>query len=531
MKVLLRVVTLSLCALSLLHAHASRQTIPNFHYMRGVSKTDFTTSGGTTLIETFTINNPGTYTLVQDIGYQGRSNATGHGGACAIFVNSSNVVIDLGGFTLYNNSGATLTSLQSGIVVQKAKHNVSIKNGNIAGFQDTGIFVIRECNNVRIKDITISNCAKNGIFFAGANNTAVTDALQISNCTIDNVTVAQTTGVTNVNDAVGLKMFHCYNILVKDSSFGYANAGILAAPKDSYGVLVSSGTAIVFKDCEANGNYGNNAYGFKLSGTTETSSSTSCSFVNCTANGNEAIIPNTAYDSTKGVCYAFSGSSVRACTWDKCTANGNQATQTAHGFFYSDTEFCETINCTVLNSRAGNSGLSNLHGARGFYSISGTGNVWNNCIARGQQIPEQAPSATMAIGFELDAENYSLIQNCTSSYNGDENSNSWGIGIHLRDTTSNSPCTSCTIDNCKVTTNKSNTAGQGAGILDANISSSTLITNCFAFNNGKDATMKNYSVTYASGPGLDTNAGTVNSMGTSFTAPIAPYVNIDVTSV
>lgn len=96
MKALLKVVALSLCTLLVFNSQCSRQTISNFHYMRGVSKTDFTASGDTTLVATFTITNPGAYTLVQDIGYQGRKNATGHGQACAIFVNSDNVVVDLG---------------------------------------------------------------------------------------------------------------------------------------------------------------------------------------------------------------------------------------------------------------------------------------------------------------------------------------------------------------------------------------------------------------------------------------------------
>lgn len=530
MKAYFRAIGFSLCALSLLQAHTSRQTISNFHYMRAVSKTDFAKAGDTTLIETFTITNPGTYTLVQDIGYQGRNNATGHGQSCAIFINSNDVVLDLSGFTLYNNSGASLTSLQSGIVVQKGKHNISIKNGNISGFQDTGIFVIRECNNIRIKDITISNCAKNGIFLAGANNTTTTDAFQISNCVIDNVLVSQTTGVTNANDAVGLKIFHCYNILVTDSLFGYASAGNLATPKDSYGALIVSGTAINFVNCKANGNYGNNAFGFKLSGTTTSAISTGCNFVNCTANGNDAIVPNSNADSTKGVCYAFSGSTVKACTWDNCTANGNEATQTAHGFFYSGAQFCETTNCTALNNRGGNSGLNKLHGARGFYSIAGNSNIWSHCVANGQQVSSQARSITMAIGIELDQEDGSVLRNCTASNNGNNDVVQWGVGIHLRDTNSNNPCTNCFVENCKVLNNKSNTNAQGAGILDEDTSSSTLITNCFAFNNGKNTTMNNYSITYASGS-LDTNAGTVNSMGTDFTAPLDPYVNIDVTSV
>ena len=541
MKVFSRGFVLSLFLLFAVHADEnqeahrntaliSRQTIPSFHYMRGVSNNDFRKAGDTTLIETFTINNPGTYTLVQDIGFQAQNNAAIYGGTCVVYINSSNVVLDLGSFTLYSDdtNAHTNTSTQKAIDVAKHKHNITIKNGNISGFVDSGIYVRSGCNNIRIQDVTINNCKKNGIFFAGVLNTALGHSQQIiSNCVVDNVTVAETTGITNAHDAVGLKMFHCYNVLVQDSSFGYSNAGTLAAPKDAYGALVESCTAVVFNNCEANGNYGNNVIGFLLSGTTTAAVSTGCSFVNCTANGNNAIIANTAADSTKGVCYAFSGSTVRACTWDNCTANGNEATQTAHGFFYSNAQYCETTHCTANNNIGGNSGLSNLHGARGFYSVSGTGNLWNNCTARGQTVSSQAPSNTMAIGIELDGESYSLVQECQSSNNGDNARVPWGIGINLRHTSASNPSVSCTIDNCRVTNNRSSTAGQGAGIRDADTTTSSLVTNCFGFNNGQSTTANNYAITPVTN--FKTITGTYSTMNANFADQLEPYTNVDIT--
>ncbi|MFT6765191.1 MAG: hypothetical protein ACJAZS_000058 [Alteromonas naphthalenivorans] len=536
MKALLKLFTITFFTLTTIHANIiqetyksvdtnSRQSIPSFHYMRGVSKADFRKAGDTTLVETFTIENPGTYTLVQDIGFDGQNNVANDGQSCAIYIKSNNVVLDLGGFTLYSNdtTGHTNTSTQKAIDIQRNRHNVSIKNGNISGFVDAGIFVRRQCNNVRIQDMTIGNCLKNGIVFAGTPNTAITDSNQISNCTIDNITVAETTGITSAEDAYGLKLFNCYNIVVKDSSFGYANAGSLAVPKDSYGALVVSGTNIIFNNCDASGNYGNNAYGFKLSGTTASEVSTGCQFINCTANGNNAIIANTAYDSTKGVCYAFSGSTVRACTWNNCTASGNEATQTAHGFFYSNAQYCETFECTALNNRGGNSGLSNLHGARGCYSITGTGNLWRDCVTKGQSVSSQAPAATMAVGIELDAEYFSLVQGCESSNNGSDAALQWGVGINLRNTLV-SPSFFCTIDNCRVTNNKSNTASQGAGIRDVAATPRTFVTNCFTFNNGIGTTMNNYALTGVSKIG----PATYNSMSGSFTDQLLPYINIDI---
>jgi parallel beta-helix repeat protein len=522
MKALFKIFSLTVLTLSTMHTNLigsnARQSLSNFHYMKSISNSDFRKSGDLTLVETFTINNPGVYTLAQDIKFEGRSSVNNSGDNCAIYINSDNVTLDLGSFAVYSGQ-ASPPSNQKAIDVVQGSHNVSIKNGNITGFADTGIFVRRQCNNVRLSDMTISNCKKNGIVFAGTSNTAITDSNQISNCTIDNVTVAETAGVNNSTAAAGLRLLHCYNILVKDSSFGYANAGALAIPQDSYGAWVVSSTNVIFNNCDASGNYGGSAaYGFKLSGTTATSpNTTGCNFVNCTANGNSTISANS-------VCYAFSGSSVRACSWKDCTASGNEALQTTHGFFYSNAQYCQTTNCTANNNRGGNDGVNNLHGARGCYSITGTGNIWKDCITNGQAVSSGAPSATMAIGIELDGEYLSLVQGCESSNNGSSVAVAWGIGINLRYLTSVRPSFYCTIDNCTVMNNQSSTASQGAGIRDVGSPLRTHIINCYAFNNGVGATMQNYP----SAGVYSTEPASYDAMGDIFTCDLAPYINVDI---
>ena len=87
MKAALRVISLSFCTLSILYANSSRQSIPNYHYIRALSKTDFTSVGRTRLITNFTITQPGTYTLVQKIGFQEHNNSAAAGTSCAIYIN------------------------------------------------------------------------------------------------------------------------------------------------------------------------------------------------------------------------------------------------------------------------------------------------------------------------------------------------------------------------------------------------------------------------------------------------------------
>ena len=93
-----------------------QQTTASFHYMTNVSSANFRSGGQASLLTTYTITAPGTYTFVQDIGFEGRSAATNHGGNTAIFVNANNVIIDLGGKTLYQNN---TTSNTNGIEIAK----------------------------------------------------------------------------------------------------------------------------------------------------------------------------------------------------------------------------------------------------------------------------------------------------------------------------------------------------------------------------------------------------------------------------
>ena len=175
-----------------------KHNMVSFHYMTPVSKTEFRSPGGLSLLKTFSQTTPGTYTFVNDIGYQGASNSTVIGGNTAVFVQSDNIVIDLGGKTIYQ---ANTTANMNGIEIHTNQKNITIKNGSIVGFKGAGIYVRSGCDNIRIQDVVISNCGKQGIFFAGSN---VNDS-DISNCIIQNSIISRTTGIPTINNAVALK--------------------------------------------------------------------------------------------------------------------------------------------------------------------------------------------------------------------------------------------------------------------------------------------------------------------------------------
>lgn len=484
-----------------------QQSIASFHYMSGISKTDFRSGGQSSLLTTYTITTPGTYVFVQDIGFEGRSNATAHGARTAIFINSSDVVIDLGGKTLYGSTAATL----NGIEIARNLHNICIKNGNIAAFLGAGIFVHKGCDNIRLQNLTISNCAKRGIHFKGLINSSLTDSNHISNCIIDNTIVSKTTGTNLVTEAAGLELDFCYNILVNNSFFGGSTAGQIT--ENAYGVLVESGTHIIFNNCDASGNTGESAaYGFRLSGTTSGTAVVGCALINCSANGNFANM------SSGGSAYGFSGENCKGCSFEKCIANGNQGTLSGYGFYGSSLSYCKMEQCEAHNNQAGNKGTTSSHGAFGFYSNSGIGNMWQKCIAVGQRSTGYNTNI-MCSGFDLRSETNSTIYCSESISNGDNSDNSWGVGVNLVN------ALNTRIDSCKIMNNKSAQSNHGLGLRDNDSTSSTLVTNCTFFNNGTSGTMQHYHLSYTS-PGELNVTSTVDQGGVGSLLAIAPYQNI-----
>lgn len=506
---MLVLILLALSGISLYGANPT-QSAPNNKFITPVSEFNFREKGKVDLIDTFSITAPGSYYLTQDIGFAGRSSLTTAGGACAIYVNSNDVVIDLGNYTLYNNSGASATSAQKGIDVAAGKYNVVIRNGNITGFQDTGIYLRSNCDDVRLQNLTITQCAKQGVYLNGTADTNASSQNMITNCLIENSMIGRTTG-TDSDPAYGIILDNCFNILVNECAFNRSDVGSNNQP--AYGALISSCTNVTFSNCEASSNRGaTNCYGFHIH-----NQSHACSFLNCKANGNWGT-------SATGIGFGFSAQYVYGCLWENCTANGNEGSTVGYGFSCLGVKYNKFAKCASYynkgNSRANASG----EGARSFHSQDGEGNVWECSEAVGSKISSDTVTGAQCIGFNLINETNSIIKGCTTRNHNDNSYAAWGIGINLQNTTR------CTIDNCSITHNKSATANHGIGLKDTKSgASTTLVTRNFFFNNGTGTTTQNIHLSYATG---DVNlTTTVNQGGMSSLTGINPYQNVSMTTL
>ena len=169
--------------------------------------------------------------------------------------------------------------------------------------------------------------------FIGLINSTLTDDNQIGNCLIENTVVADTLGITNSSNAVGLELNYCYNILAKFFIWSCKSRDF-RHPQDAIGVLVESGTNVVFNNCDASGNYGEAAYGFKISGTTVGQQQPPAHLLNALQMQILDLI-----QAPMVLDAAFYADTVNGCVWEKCQANGNQGTSVGYGFFYDTVNY------------------------------------------------------------------------------------------------------------------------------------------------------------------------------------------------
>ncbi len=517
MKALLRVIALSLCALSVLHANSSRQSSPNFHYMRALSKTDFVSSGGTTLVKTFTISNPGTYTLAQDIGYQAHNNSTAPGESCAIYINSSDVVLDLGSFTLYSNSNVAEDSATKAIDINTHKDNIIIKNGNINGFSETGVNIRSSSRSIHLQDIAINACGVYGISCVGAAGIENINAgILIQNCRV--------TDTTRTNN-MGVRITFTENIIMQDTSVGFGNND--TAGSESIGILFSTCTNIQCNNVSSGGHYGDGAFGYKL---TDVRGGI---FENCVSQGNYAI------DSTSTeTCVGFFVETSTAVQLKNCKSYGHAAKREAQGFFYGNAIGCLTEGCTANGIRMENLDASDPEHPlfAGFFSLNGFSNTWKNCISESNYAGNASTTdGDGAIGFYLSSEAQSALISCKSRGHGSiYNHAANAIGIYLDDTRrykvtdgnfmKKEDCQFCQVTSCEASSNctSASTGVAGTkgtytayGIRDDSANTKNIIIKCFAFGNSDSASPRvvtNYymdltvgATTPANWPRIETN--------------------------
>lgn len=485
---------------------------PSFHYIDALSVTDFRNPGESALTKTYTITAPGTYTFVQDIGSQAASSVNSIGNQTALFINSSNVIVDLGGRTLWHNGS---TANISGIEINTHLHNITIKNGHIADFKGYGILVNYGCDDIRIQNITVSNCVIAGIGLLGTT-TAEQD---IRNIVIDNCIVSNTVGKATF-DAVGLLINSVSNAYISDSVFGRCKS----LTDDAYGVKVQGACKnINFQNCDASGNQGDSAAGFAFLGTDV---SEGCSLINCTANNNAG---NKSTALGYGYGFAFTSAisdnnagllSARGFYLENCTAMTNRGAACGHGFYFGNAEYFHIIGCKSLGNKAlsGSTAIDPTDGAHGFSCYKGSGHIFEDCLAVGN-ISNQDTNGIISAGFFAQETHNIVFTRCQANNNQlTGHTVSEGAGFYLDGATNS--CVNTVIRDCRASNHRG--LNTGYGFYDGNTTSTTFIADCTAFGN-----TVNYWIRPAVGA-VHTDAS--QKVGTLANVQALPLLNLDITT-
>lgn len=237
-------------------------------------RTDVTTlTGDGTCIHL--ISQPGSYYLP--------GNVSGLPGRVGIVIASSNVTLDLGGFSLTGVTGSTV-----GLEIRApAAANVTVRRGSITGFDSDGLRFPAALANVFFEDLRISACGGSGIAAtAGAALKATARGCRIHDVkayginfggggTVADCSVSQ---LANGSFAVGLFAFRIQNCSVDDVSSTSASAAgiygenVLGCTVNN--VVSSTGTAIgigatTVTDCQVNAVRGGGSLPvFAINGTT-----------------------------------------------------------------------------------------------------------------------------------------------------------------------------------------------------------------------------------------------------------------------
>ena len=154
----------------------------------------------------FTISQPGSYYLT--------TNLVGVAGNSGIFIQASDVTLDLNGFSMLGNASAFFA-----IIINGGNANITVRNGTISGWSvEPGVYnlgkhVVLEhlnfsgnwqgpncANDTVIRDCVVSDNAGDGIILG--NNSTVNNCLVLSNAN-NGVTVQGTGNVINGNNFSG----------------------------------------------------------------------------------------------------------------------------------------------------------------------------------------------------------------------------------------------------------------------------------------------------------------------------------------
>lgn len=402
---------------------------------------------------------PGTYLFTKMIEYSVANSTASATADAAIIIDSDNVTIDLNGHVLVCNSGVTTAA--HGILVKDGIKNITIKNGTISGFKGDGINVAGTSNSI-VTGLTIENMKfinnRNGIAATYTNDS------KIENCKI-----------VNSNDSLS------------------------TSNQTGIGAWFINCSGITCNNIDSSGHSGNKAYGFKLD------TITGGTFENCTSFKNTGASTSSPTANTPEAAIGFFLKDSTGCNFINCRTADNVSTRYAYGFYLTGCSGNVLEKCSSLRNRATTENI--LATSSGFYSLSGIGNTWTECISNGNIVNSATTGSTDgygAFGFFLGNEQQSTLNQCSAKGNGlTTNHLANATGIFL-DGTVNTDCKYCLVRGCEANANcTSKTSGISAyGIRDSATDTTNIIINCIAFGNSDNATTRvvtNYSMDLAIG--------------------------------
>ena len=434
----------------------------------------------------FKIMESGYYFLSTDL-----QTTPGQTDLAVIYINASNVVLDLGNRSIAVGLQSTLSNT-AGIEVAPGVTNVTIMNGTINGVSNnTTSFLVgiraNENTNVTLENLQILNCSVAGINFNDVKspylknvhvyNTANVGAL-LQSCA-DGVIIDSSFNGCSVGtnqSAFGLGAENCTNFALDNVSASNNSSSLGSA----FGVYLDKCTGF---ECNRMNTSNNVIVG---SGTfcagVHLLSSTGCSFTHCSANNNTA-----PYASALGFSVA---NHANGNTFTECEASSNTGANSAAGFQISASKNTRLQECQSNNNQSTNIACGVLS------TLNSKNNVIRKCKTNGNN-----SLSGNAYGIALTNEYGSIIEHCEASLN--DGGRGSGCGIALIGT-----CVKTAISFNTMFSNTGST--KQYGFKDFAPNSTTLLRANLAFGQGRsftngnsaalvDSSAMNYMLTYSQG--------------------------------
>ena len=337
----------------------------------------------------FTITAPGGYKLIENIVYSPT------GSAPAITIAASNVILDLGCFSITQGNAAAGID---GIVIASDSADVTIFNGFIKDFSRTGIVINDNSTRIVVQDLNCIGCAHRGVDLRGPMISSPT----IAQILIDNIGIYAccTASLADPNHALslsGCKDFMMSNCRLNENGIASEDLAVLQ---------VNNSFKCFFDDIAINDNIAQN----ELRGLDMTSNSSLCSFEHC------IIARNVALDSGSTL-YGVSlreNDNIDKNQFLDCLVLENTAELLLDGFFTGigcDNNLFDC--CEASFNTATGTGLAV---ARGFDCIENTQNVFRECTARSNNALTTTVTAPNfgAVGFDFNITTSCLVMECTA---------------------------------------------------------------------------------------------------------------------